>query len=104
MTRHAPAPRQAEPVIDPDNAFLALGITARSAEVLAKREITEPTPIQTLCIPDALAGRDLCGKARTGSGKTLAFGIPVIQRSISPKDPDYSQIPEGKPQALIYGE
>ncbi len=80
VTRQATAPRQAEPKVDPDNAFLALGITARSAEVLAKREITEPTPIQTLCIPDALAGRDLCGKARTGSGKTLAFGIPLLEK------------------------
>src|SRR5690606_31120038 len=28
--------------------------------------------------PDALAGRDVCGKAKTGSGKTLAFGVPLV--------------------------
>ena len=39
----------------------------------------------------ALMGTDLIGQARTGTGKTLAFGIPVIQRSIAPKDPDYSR-------------
>jgi superfamily II DNA/RNA helicase len=33
-----------------------------------------------MTIPDALAGRDVCGKAKTGSGKTLAFGIPIVQR------------------------
>ena len=33
-----------------------------------------------MTIPDALAGRDVCGKAQTGSGKTLAFGLPVIMR------------------------
>jgi superfamily II DNA/RNA helicase len=49
----------------------------------------------------ALIGTDLIGQARTGTGKTLAFGIPVLQRSISPKDPDYAEIPQGKPQALI---
>ncbi len=49
----------------------------------------------------ALMGTDLIGQARTGTGKTLAFGIPVLQRSVSPKDPDYTEIPEGKPQALI---
>ncbi|GAA1478643.1 hypothetical protein GCM10009623_30890 [Nocardioides aestuarii] len=49
----------------------------------------------------ALLGTDLIGQARTGTGKTLAFGIPVLQRSVAPKDPDYSEMPQGKPQALI---
>ncbi len=49
----------------------------------------------------ALVGTDLIGQARTGTGKTLAFGIPVLQRSVSPKDPDYTELPQGKPQALI---
>ncbi|GAB3785004.1 DEAD/DEAH box helicase [Nocardioides ungokensis] len=49
----------------------------------------------------ALLGTDLIGQARTGTGKTLAFGIPVLQRSVAPKDPDYSELPQGKPQALI---
>ena len=49
----------------------------------------------------ALMGTDLIGQARTGTGKTLAFGIPVLQRSVAPKDPDYAEIPQGKPQALI---
>ena len=39
-----------------------------------------PFPIQALTIPDALAGRDICGKAKTGSGKTLAFGLPLLER------------------------
>ena len=49
----------------------------------------------------ALLGTDLIGQARTGTAKTLAFGIPVLQRSVAPKDPDYAEIPQGKPQALI---
>ena len=56
-----------------------LGIEADICEVLIKRGITSPFPIQTLTIPDALSGKDVCGKAKTGSGKTLAFGIPMIQ-------------------------
>jgi superfamily II DNA/RNA helicase len=47
---------------------------------LAARGIIMPFPIQSLTIPDGLAGRDVCGKAKTGSGKTLAFGIPVLER------------------------
>ncbi len=49
----------------------------------------------------ALLGTDLIGQARTGTGKTLAFGIPVLQRSVTPKDPAYAEMPQGKPQALI---
>ncbi|WP_240181925.1 DEAD/DEAH box helicase [Nocardioides sp. 616] len=49
----------------------------------------------------ALMGTDLIGQARTGTGKTLAFGIPVLQRSVSPLDPAYEDMPQGKPQALI---
>ncbi|NBV26629.1 MAG: DEAD/DEAH box helicase, partial [Actinobacteria bacterium] len=33
-----------------------------------------------MTINDALAGRDVCGKAKTGSGKTLGFGLPMLQR------------------------
>ena len=49
-------------------------------------------PIQAATIADALAGRDVLGKARTGSGKTLAFGLPVLSRladagSASPRRP-----------------
>ena len=48
-----------------------------------------PFPVQALTIPDALAGRDVCGKAKTGSGKTLAFGLPVLQlmAKAEPKKP-----------------
>ncbi|HEX2362125.1 MAG TPA: DEAD/DEAH box helicase [Jiangellaceae bacterium] len=42
--------------------------------------ITIPTPVQVAVIPDAMAGRDVLGRARTGSGKTLAFGLPILVR------------------------
>ncbi len=35
-------------------------------------------PIQAAVIPDALAGRDVAGRAPTGSGKTLGFGLPLV--------------------------
>jgi superfamily II DNA/RNA helicase len=46
---------------------------------LTTQGIATPFPIQALTIPDALAGRDVCGKAKTGSGKTLAFGLPMVE-------------------------
>ena len=56
----------------------ALGV-APARQGSADRGIHRPFPIQALTIADALAGRDVCGKAKTGSGKTLAFGLPLLQ-------------------------
>src|SRR5262245_44712735 len=60
--------------------FAGLGLPADLADALARDGITEPFPIQSLTIADALAGHDICGKAKTGSGKTLAFGLPMLAR------------------------
>ncbi|MDQ3973272.1 MAG: DEAD/DEAH box helicase [Actinomycetota bacterium] len=57
--------------------FTDLGVPRRISDALAKRGITAAFPIQALTIADAMAGRDLCGRAPAGSGKTLAFGIPL---------------------------
>ncbi|HEU5149020.1 MAG TPA: DEAD/DEAH box helicase [Iamia sp.] len=69
--------------------FAALGVPGQITRVLDGRGITEPFPIQAATLPDALAGRDVCGKAPTGSGKTLAFGIPLAARvtNAAPKRP-----------------
>ncbi len=67
------------------NTFAELGISDEIAATLSSRGISDPFPIQALAIPDALAGRDVCGKAETGSGKTLAFGLPVLQRMAKAK-------------------
>ena len=61
-------------------SFADLGVPARLVEALAADGITEPFPVQAITLPDALAGKDLCGRAPTGSGKTLGFGIPMMVR------------------------
>lgn len=69
--------------------FAALGVPDEIVRALDRRGITAPFPIQAATIPDALAGRDLCGKAPTGSGKTIAFGVPMVARvkRAAPKRP-----------------
>jgi superfamily II DNA/RNA helicase len=61
--------------------FASLGLSPELVDALAELGITEPFPIQALTVADALAGRDVCGKAKTGSGKTLAFGLPILERT-----------------------
>ena len=58
--------------------FAHLGVPERICSALARQGITEPFEIQAATIADAMAGRDVCGRAPTGSGKTLAFGIPLV--------------------------
>jgi superfamily II DNA/RNA helicase len=69
--------------------FDALGVSAELVAALAEAGIEKPFAIQGLTIEDALAGHDVCGKAKTGSGKTLAFGLPLLQRTSAgaPKRP-----------------
>jgi superfamily II DNA/RNA helicase len=70
-------------------------------DALERANIVTPFAIQEMTLSVALLGTDLIGQARTGTGKTLAFGIPVMQRSVTPTDPAYADLPQGKPQALI---
>jgi superfamily II DNA/RNA helicase len=60
--------------------FAELGLPKPLVSGLERRGITEPFAIQTVAIPDALAGRDILGRGQTGSGKTLAFGLPMMAR------------------------
>jgi superfamily II DNA/RNA helicase len=80
-------------IIPPTTTFEELGVPASLTDALTSQGITAPFPIQSLTIQDALAGRDLCGKAPTGSGKTLAFSLPVAMR--------VGRATPGRPRALL---
>jgi superfamily II DNA/RNA helicase len=75
------------------HTFAELGVPQKVADVLAHRGVTTPFPIQAATIADALAGRDLCGRAPTGSGKTLAFSIPLAVKA--------GRGAPGRPRALV---
>jgi superfamily II DNA/RNA helicase len=62
----------------PGSSFGELGVPPALVAALTARGITTPRPIQARALPDALAGRDVLGRAETGSGKTLAFGLPLL--------------------------
>jgi len=64
----------------PDLTFAALGVPEFLVASLTESGITRPFPIQAATLPDALAGRDILGRAQTGSGKTLGFSLPLVAR------------------------
>ena len=73
--------------------FADLGVPNALCQTLAQQGIDAPFAIQELTIADAMAGRDVCGKAKTGSGKTLAFSLPSVAHAERSAD--------GKPSTLM---
>ncbi len=67
-------------------SFDALGVSAQVVKTLASRGINAPFEVQSLVLPDGLAGVDVLVASPTGSGKTLAFGIPLIERTAGSGD------------------
>jgi len=71
--------------------FIDLGASPAVVRALADLGITAPFPIQSLVLPDALAGCDVLAKSQTGSGKTLSFAIPLVER-VDPAGPTPSAL------------
>jgi len=81
--------------------FAELGVVTPLVEALKEKGIITAFPIQAMTIADALAGRDICGKAKTGSGKTLGFGLPMLQRVAEGSSHDNSQGGPARPRGLV---
>jgi len=85
----------------PEATFADFDVHPDIVASLAEAGIIHPFPIQSMTLAVALGGHDIIGQAKTGTGKTLGFGIPMIQRVISPKDDEFATLKSaGKPQAL----
>ncbi|HJK58565.1 MAG TPA: DEAD/DEAH box helicase [Methanocorpusculum sp.] len=59
--------------------FAEFAISEELLRAIEDMGFEEPTPIQTMAIPQILEGHDVTGQAQTGTGKTAAFGIPIIE-------------------------
>ena len=79
----------------PVRSFAELGLPAPVIAELDARGVRSPFPIQARTMPDALAGRDVLGRAQTGSGKTLAFGLPMLTRLAAGADSRRAGTPRG---------
>ena len=69
-------------VVDAKSSFATLGVDSWLLVNLAGMEIRRPTAIQSACIPEMLAGKDIIGLSRTGTGKTVSFVVPILQRLV----------------------
>ncbi|GIH10454.1 DEAD/DEAH box helicase [Rhizocola hellebori] len=76
--------------------FAQLGARPETVAALAAMGIERAFAIQQYALPIGIRGGDMIGQAPTGTGKTLGFGVPVIDRVLSPQDGA-----DGAPQALI---
>ena len=86
---------------EPEKTFADFDVRTDIVEALASKGITTPFPIQALTLPVALRGRDIIGQAKTGTGKTLGFGIPLLQNTVAPGEPNPKNREIGRPQALV---
>jgi superfamily II DNA/RNA helicase len=84
-----------------NTTFADLGVADALVNVLNAQGITTAFPIQAMTIADALAGRDVCGKAKTGSGKTLGFGLPMLQRLALELTRSIPDVRPARPRGLV---
>ncbi|HUI65149.1 MAG TPA: DEAD/DEAH box helicase [Bacteroidota bacterium] len=61
-------------------SFTTFGLSDHILQGVRAAGYTAPTPIQSLAIRPALAGRDIIASAQTGTGKTAAFVLPLLHR------------------------
>ncbi|MFE4171473.1 DEAD/DEAH box helicase [Streptomyces sp. NPDC056909] len=74
-------PEPVAPGLPPAESFAELDLPPELVKAMTAHAVREPFPIQAATLPNALAGRDVLGRARTGSGKTLAFGLALLVRT-----------------------
>ncbi|MEV4945577.1 DEAD/DEAH box helicase [Streptomyces sp. NPDC053755] len=74
-------PETLTPALPAVARFADMELPAALLKTLADLGVDAPFPIQAATLPNALAGRDVLGRARTGSGKTLAFGLALLTRT-----------------------
>ena len=94
-------PSSGAPAPQPQQTFADFDVRSDIVEALAEQGIVHPFPIQSLTLPVALKGRDIIGQAKTGTGKTLGFGIPLLQNTVAPGEPNPQGRTIDKPQALV---
>ena len=101
MTQPIESPIEPAEAVAPELTFADFDVHPDIVASLSDAGIIIPFPIQAMTLPVALGGHDIIGQAKTGTGKTLGFGVPILNRVVTPADEGYAALARpGKPQAL----
>ena len=79
-------------------SFSSMGLEQNLLESIKKLGWSKPTPIQSLCLPHSLQGKDVAGFAQTGTGKTGAFLLTLGQICLKKINAEQKQ---GYPIAVV---
>ncbi|MFA6866005.1 MAG: DEAD/DEAH box helicase [Clostridia bacterium] len=60
--------------------FDEINMREETKRALVEMDISTPTEVQALVLPEMLAGKDCLVQSPTGTGKTFAFGIPILEK------------------------
>jgi ATP-dependent RNA helicase RhlB len=73
-------------------SFEEANLDPRLLEAIRQLGWERPTPVQGLCLPFTLKGRDVAGFAQTGTGKTGVFLATFAQRFLARDDKKANQV------------
>lgn len=80
-----------------DTLFSSLSIHPQIQAGLDEAGFTQCTPIQSMSLPQLLAGSDVAGQAQTGTGKTIAFLVATFHYLLTNPKTDQGN----NPRAII---
>ncbi len=93
--------RKAEANVLTVATFEEAGVSPEVIEAIKKGGWTAPTPVQGMCLPLTVQGRDVAGFAQTGTGKTGVFVITVAQRLNGTTPPERQRKDVAVPEVLV---
>ena len=83
------------------DTFDALPVAGILTNTLKEKNITKPTPVQEVLIPEIYEGKNIIFQSETGTGKTFAFLLPLITKIIEEHETLLAQKVQPSPQPRI---
>lgn len=88
-------------VLPSAKTFEEAGVSSEVISAVQKIGWQQPTPVQGMCLPLTIKGRDVAGFAQTGTGKTGVFVITVAERLSHEPPPARAKRDVAVPEVLV---
>lgn len=85
----------------PVTTFEEAGVSPDVIAAIQKIGWSAPTPVQGMCLPLTIKGRDVAGFAQTGTGKTGVFLVTVAERLYGHPSPDRPKKDAAVPEVIV---